>query len=301
MAASIDDLALAYRVMASPAPAEDDALSSGFPDPLTTIPSQSAESSRPKTIGLVRPWIDRAEPTVRAFFDAAVDFYRNQKGYSVVDIEIPYLPEGQRAQALTILSEIASGIDPADVSRLLPHSKLLITVSGSNATSQDYIAAQKLRQLLMSHLGHLFTRYPGLIIMTPTTPIPGWKIAGGEKDLTHGVSDGKASTRNMEYVWLANFVGCPAISCPVGYFRGSNMPVGIMGMSEWGSEEALIAFARDGEGILDLDIAASPTSNGSSTTAAEEDAVVVAKGLRTPHDASRWVDLIVEAKKKDLK
>ncbi|KAL1986446.1 hypothetical protein VTN96DRAFT_6366 [Rasamsonia emersonii] len=298
MAASIDDLALAYRVMASPAPAQDDALSSGFPDPLTTILSPSAESSRAKTIGLVRPWIDRAEPTVRAFFDAAVEFYRNQRGYTVVDIEIPYLSEGQRAHALTILSEIAAGIDPSDVRHLLPHSKLLIAVSGSKATSQDYIASQKLRQLLMSHLAHLFKRYPGLIIMTPTTPIPGWKIAGGEKDLTHGVSDGSASTRNMEYSWLANFTGCPAISCPAGYVRGTNMPVGIMGMSEWGSEEALIAFARDGEGILDLDIGASSTTGSSAAAAAAaEDAVVVGKGLRTPHE-SRWVDIIAEAKRK---
>ncbi|KAL1963625.1 hypothetical protein VTN77DRAFT_7946 [Rasamsonia byssochlamydoides] len=304
MAASIDDLALAYRVMASPAPAQDDALSSGFPDPLTTIPSPSAESRRAKTIGLVRPWIDRAEPVVRAFFDAAVEFYSNQKGYTVVDIEIPYLPEGQRAHALTILSEIATSIDPADVRRLLPHSKLLISVSGSKATSQDYVAAQKLRQLLMSHLAHLFTRHPGLIILTPTTPIPGWKIAGGEKDLTHGVSDGKASTRNMEYVWLANFTGCPAISCPVGYVRDTNMPVGIMGMSEWGSEEALIAFARDGEGILDLEIAASKSTATGSTApaaAAGEDSVVVGKGLRTPREASsssNWVDIIAEAGKK---
>jgi amidase len=289
MAASIDDLALAYRVMAAPPPADLDAVSSGFPDPLTTVPSESTQSTRTKTIGIVRGWVDRADPRVRDLFDAAVNFYRNQKGYDVVDIEIPYLLEGQHAHAITILGEIATAVRPADVSRLLPHTKVLIAISGSKSTGTDLIAAQKLRNLLMCHLSHLFRKYPGLIVLTPTTPIPGWKIEAGEKDLTHGVSDGKMSARNMEYVWLANFTGCPAINCPVGYAPGTNMPIGIMGMGEWGSEEALISFARDGEGILDLDITASSAS---------EDAVVVGKGLRTPSDMSCWVDVIAQAERK---
>ena len=56
----------------------------------------------------------------------------------------------------------------------------------------------------------------------------------------------------MEYVWLANFMGCPSISCPAGYAKDSDVPVGVMAMGDWGSEEDLIDFARDGEGILDL-------------------------------------------------
>jgi amidase len=291
MAGSIDDLAISYRVMAAPAPAEDDAVSSAFPNPLVTIPSASAESSRPKIIGLFRPWFDHAEPAVRAIFDAAVEFYCSQQGYTVIDIEIPYLPQAQRAHVLTFLAEAAANIDVADIPNLLPHGQLLLTVGNNKATAQDFVAAQKMRQLLMSHMGYLFTRHPGLIIMTPTTPIPGWKIIGGEKDLTNGVSDTTTSVRNMSYAWLANFIGCPAINCPAGYAPGTNIPVGIMGMSEWGSEEALISFARDGEGILDIDIdAGKPTG---------DDTVVVGKGARIPSGkGSQWVDVIVEAGKK---
>jgi Asp-tRNA(Asn)/Glu-tRNA(Gln) amidotransferase A subunit family amidase len=286
MAASIDDLALAYRVMAAPPPAEVDAVSSGFPHPLTTIPPVSTESTSTKTIGIAKAWVDRADPKVRAFFDAAVDFYRKQKGYEVVDIEIPYLIEGQHAHAVTILAEIATRVRPEDMGHLLPHTKLLLSVSGSKSTGTDLIAAQKLRNLLMRHLAHLFRKYPGLVILTPTVPIPGWKIQGGEKDLAHGVSDGKMSTRSMEYVWLANFTGCPAINSPVGYEPHTNVPIGIMGMGEWGSEEALFTFARDGESILDLDVTANDAP------------LVVGKGLRTPRDPSHWVDVIAEAEKK---
>jgi Asp-tRNA(Asn)/Glu-tRNA(Gln) amidotransferase A subunit family amidase len=78
----------------------------------------------------------------------------------------------------------------------------------------------------------------------------GWPIAH-EGDLKYGITDGNTSIRNMEYVWLANFAGCPAISCPIGYVdpvKGKGkVPVGLMAMGEWGSEDALIEWGRDAE------------------------------------------------------
>ncbi|OJJ45598.1 hypothetical protein ASPZODRAFT_152643 [Penicilliopsis zonata CBS 506.65] len=254
LAASIDDLALAYRVMAAPAPAAQDPISAQFPDPTTESALFSTKNgdATTKTIGIVRSWIDRAEPAVRAVFDATIDHYRSQPGYTVVDIDIPYLVQGQRAHALTIMAEIASGVTPAQIRRLTPPNQVLVSMGSMQVTAQDLIASQRLRALLMSHLAHLFRTHPGLVIVTPTTPIPGWKITGGNADLSHGLSDGASSIRNMEYVWLANFTGCPAISCPAGY-SDDGVPIGVMGMSEWGSEEDLFVFARDGEALLKKD------------------------------------------------
>ncbi|EAL90819.1 hypothetical protein KXX16_008563 [Aspergillus fumigatus] len=287
MAASIDDLALAYRLMAAPAPATEDPVSATFPDPMSSI-SSTAQRPRSKTIGIVPSWIDRAEPPVRAVFDAALDFYRKQ-GYTVVDIAIPYLPEGQRAHVLTIMSEISSGLTPAQIGALTAPNKVLVSMGMWQITAQDLIAAQRLRNLLMSHLAYLFRQHPGLLILTPTSPIPGWRIES-ETDLARGVSDGKASVRNMEYVWLANFSGCPAISCPAGYSggdKGGRVPVGVMAMGEWGSEEDLIAFARDGEAILDL-----PGNQPSKSDRPDG----VSTGLRIPAgDGCLWEDVIAKA------
>lgn len=253
MAVSVDDLALAYRLMAAPVPAELDGTSARFPDPRTEIGAKP----RPKTIGLVRSWIARAEPSVRERFDAAVQQYVERKGYKTVDIEIPFLTQGQRAHALTILAELASGLEGTDPGKWLPHTRLLVSVSGSHSTGLDYVAAQKLRGLLMSHLADLFRTYSrsddggsDLLIVTPTTPLPGWEISGGQCDLTHGISDARKTTRNMEFAWLANFVGCPAVNIPVGYDPKSSVPIGLMAMGEWGAEEALLGFAYDGEEIL---------------------------------------------------
>lgn len=289
MAASIDDLAFAYRIMATPPPATAHSVSSLFPDPIATLSSLS-EQPRPKnkTIGVFRDWIDRAEPAVRAVFDRALDYYRTQKSYEVVDITIPYLPEGQRAHVLTIMSEIASCIHTDQIRNLIAPNKVLISMGVYQIKARDLIAAQRLRNLLMMHLAHLFQKYPGLLIFTPTTPIPGWKISS-ETDLSYGLSDGKLSVRNMEYVFLANFTGCPAISCPAGYDSASHAPIGIMAMGEWGAEEDLIAFARDGEGLLDSDSDSAGASSSEGTSHGST-------GLQVPSSkGSMWVDVVAEA------
>jgi Asp-tRNA(Asn)/Glu-tRNA(Gln) amidotransferase A subunit family amidase len=60
--------------------------------------------------------------------------------------------------------------------------------------------------------------------------------------------------RSMEYVWLANFTGNPAISVPVGYVEPvqgkGEIPIGLMAMGEWGSEDELIAWGKESEGWL---------------------------------------------------
>ncbi|KKK26912.1 hypothetical protein ARAM_003749 [Aspergillus rambellii] len=236
IASNIDDLALAYRIMATPAPTAEDPQSALFPSPLSTLALHHPRKGQDKTIGIVRDWIDRAEPAVRSVFDRALAYYR------------------QRAHVLTIMAEIASGLSPRQIRALTAPNKVLVTMGMYQISSQDFLASQRLRSLLMSHLAYLFHAHPGLLVLSPTTPIPGWKIAGGDADLARGVSDGKSSVRNMEYVWLANFTGCPAITCPAGYAEdnGTRVPVGLMAMGEWGTEEDLIDFARDGEGILDL-------------------------------------------------
>ncbi|PYH95429.1 amidase signature enzyme [Aspergillus ellipticus CBS 707.79] len=288
LASNIDDLALAYRIMATPAPATADPLSATFPSPLHEL---ATHTPGPKTIGIVPDWIDRASPPVRTVFDRALAFYR-AKNYTIIDITIPYLPEGQRAHVLTIMNEIASGLSPSQISSLTAPNKVLVSMGMWQITGQDFLASQRLRNLLMAHLAHLFQKHPGLIILTPTTPIPGWHIDGGDADLARGLSDGKSSVRNMEYVWLANFTGCPAINCPAGYHAAQDgsegsVPIGLMAMGEWGSEEGLIDFARDGEGILDL-----PEVRESQLTGTEEQGI---SGLGVP---AGWEDVIVKAVEK---
>ena len=239
MASSMADLEYAYRIMAIPNPS--DPMSSMFPVPVPMSATQD------KIIGIYKPWFDLADPSVLNVCHAAISHYVSCD-YKVIDITIPYIPEGQLAQAVTILSEISSGV--TNVSGLTSANKILISV-GKQTPASDFLLAQKMRNLLMQHLAFLFEKHPGLLIVTPTTPNAGWHIAGGTADLKNGVSDANMSVKTMTYVWLANFSGCPAISIPVGRVDAKEgkgkIPVGLMAMGEWGAEDALIDWGRLGE------------------------------------------------------
>lgn len=234
------DLEYAYRIMAIPDP--HDTLSSAFSSPIScTIPQTE------KIIGIYKPYFDFAEPAVLDVCNAALSHFE-LSGYNIIDITLPYLPEGQTSHAMTILSEISSKIP--DLSGLTPANKILISV-GKQTPALDFLLAQRMRNLLMQHLAFLFKQHPGLLIVTPTTPNAGWHISGGVADLKHGVSDANMSVKTMTYVWLANFLGCPSITVPVGRVApkegNGKVPIGLMAMGEWGGEEELIEWGRVGE------------------------------------------------------
>lgn len=240
MASNMADLEYAYRIMATPDP--HDTLSSAF-----TYPVLRTIAENEKIIGIYKPYFDVAEPAVLDACHAALSHY-GASGYRIVDINLPYLPEGQTSHAMTILSEISSEI--SDLSGLTPANKILISV-GKHTPALDFLLAQRMRNLLMQHLAFIFKKYPGLLIVTPTTPNAGWHISGGAADLKHGVSDANMSLKNMTYVWLANFLGCPSITIPVGRVApkegDGKVPIGLMAMGEWGGEEELMEWGRVGE------------------------------------------------------
>jgi len=227
MASSIDDLALGYRIMAQPDTQSKS--SSLFPNSLALDPTIANQKQGKKYLGLDKTWIDRSDPVVLNMFHAAVDHFVKTHNYEVIDITIPFLPEGQKAHALTILSEARSGLTHADIKQLTWHNQLILNVAGSHASAQDFLGSQKLRNLHMSHLSWLWDEYPGILVLTPTTPTAGWKIAK-PTDITsgYGVSDGDMSLRSMEYVYFANWTGAPAISIPMGWTADDNVPVGLM-------------------------------------------------------------------------
>ncbi|KAF2401927.1 amidase signature enzyme [Trichodelitschia bisporula] len=242
IAADMSALEVAYRVMAAPDPA--------VPASASFAPPQRHQGDRPKVLGVCKAWFERADEPVRVKCQAAIDWLVAKRGYSVVEIEIPYLTEGQLAHALTIMNEAASA--QRELGYLSPATRILFALART-APAGDFLLAQKVRGILMAHLAWLFKEHPGLAIVTPTTPAVGWAIKR-ESDLKYGCSDGDMSIRSMEYVWLANFTGAPAITVPVGYgepVKGEGrVPIGLMAMGEWGSEEGLIELGYDAEGYL---------------------------------------------------
>lgn len=198
-------------------------------------------------------------------------------------IDIPFLHEGQIAHALTILTDAATLLPPShptetryrtEFQRLTPANRILLAL-GRTTTAMDFVLAQKLRRVLMQHLAWLWSESQfgsDMLIVTPVSACAGWPIGntdveGGE--LKRGLSDGDRTLRTMEFVWMANFCGVPGLTVPSGYVvpgegkggvagevvgKGQNVtrrvPVGLMAMGEWASEEALLRFGLDAEEVM---------------------------------------------------
>lgn len=211
-------------------------------------------------MGIPETWFSRSTPAIQRLCRSFLDRLVSTLGYTIVEIEIPYLVEGQIAHAMTVLTDAATVLPKSD--KLSTANKIMIGL-GNTTPATDFLLAQKLRQVLMQHLAYLWKEYPGMIIITPTTSCAGWPIRS-EAELEHGINDGDQTLKTMEYVWLANFTGIPSLSVPVGFVvpEGSpgageeasedtlgKVPVGLMGMGEWASEDGLLQWGLDTEQV----------------------------------------------------
>lgn len=107
MAADMESLATLFETIAEPHPASPFA----FPS-VPRLPSAAKmlelDPTRPKILGLCRAWFDDCAPEVRQLCQQMVDDMVSTQGYKVVDVEIPFLQEGQFAHALTVLTDAST-------------------------------------------------------------------------------------------------------------------------------------------------------------------------------------------------
>lgn len=248
LAIDMESLVAAYETIAEPHS------STQYP-PLNLQPSPPVT----KVLGIYEAWFSRAKPSVQKLVRGLVDSLVAQHGYTVIPIEIPFAAEGQMAHALTVLTDASTLL--VDTRTITPANKILLSL-GRTTPSTDYLLAQKLRNLIMQHLAYLWKKHPGMIIITPTTSCAGWPVKSGQSELSYGLNDGSRTLESMEYVWLANFCGLPALNVPAGYVvpdgsKGAGeiatkdtegmVPVGLMATGEWCSEDALLRFGFDAE------------------------------------------------------
>lgn len=249
MAASVADLTIAYRIMSQANP--DCPTQGRFA--LSMPPQPSAK----RYIGVYRDWFNKADPRVRELCDKALDDFANKRGYEIVDITIPYLTEARLIHGAIFIAEAAESArrrtpNPSDWLSLMSPAPKIILCAGSQTPAADFLKYNALRTVIMRHLAFLYQKYPGLLIVTPTSPLIGWPRSPG--DDAYGMSDTNTTLRNMSYVFLANLTGNPSLSAPVGYVdpeQGEGrVPVSLCATGDWGSEEQLLAWAGEAEEYL---------------------------------------------------
>ncbi len=106
-----------------------------------------------------------------------------------------------------------------------------------------YGKAQKAREALRKEFKDIYSEID--LILTPTCPIPAWKI--GEK------SDALSMYLADIFTVTANIVGIPAMSLPSGFseIEGKKLPLGIQFMASHGGEDLLFEIGKKFDEIKD--------------------------------------------------
>lgn len=98
-----------------------------------------------------------------------------------------------------------------------------------------YTKAQKVRRIIYDNIKNVFQQYDAILM--PTTPSTAFKI--GQK-----VNDPLQLYLEDIYTVLANMVGVPAISIPLGLSKENQLPYGLQILTDSFQEDKLLALAQ---------------------------------------------------------
>ncbi|KAF7866927.1 hypothetical protein EAF04_005768 [Stromatinia cepivora] len=138
---------------------------------------------------------------------------------------------------------------PADDSAIAIYQKHLLPLSNFLASApQTKQLLELVRKQLLKTTFSLKKYYPGIPIVTPTCSIPYQDKRSNQKRISNTV----LPTAISLFI-IANSYGNPAISVPVAYVdpvktaSGEKIPIGLMAMGEWVSEDQLLGWGREVE------------------------------------------------------
>lgn len=254
LAATLADTALAYGWLASapPPPAHHTtthAYGGEGPPPAHVHGWDSHESLEGVRVGIYRPWWDDSSAEVVTAADAALATLTS-KGATLVPITIPNLRTLSLAHGIAISAEFSWAHDREMTNRWpIEPSTAIQLVLGRALTGVEVHAANRLRSWGIAHVGGLFKEQRLDAIITPTTSLTAPILP--DDALPHGISDTALVVQLMKHIFLANLLGLPALSVPVGMGSASGLPIGVQLIGAWWEEATLLRIAS----ALDADAA----------------------------------------------
>lgn len=235
IASSVDDLALAYAVMAGP----DEA------DPLSRHQSPVSLQALHQTeltglkIGVFDLWFDDASEAVRQHCRAALE-QAQALGAQIVPIQLEALQESHLAHLITIVAEMSASQQQylQQGARHGTDVRLnLALAQGLSAT--DYVQAQRWRQRAVAIWNEQLEQVD--LIASPMTGLTAPKLH--PEALSDGESDLTILNEIMRFATIGNLTGLPALTLPVGVDDGG-LPVGLQLIAGAWKEALLLRVAR---------------------------------------------------------
>ena len=237
-------------------------------DSTTISPNTYPQKSTKKVIGVPRTLteMEGIDPMVKENFDEAIAKFK-KLGYETKDIVIPNISLGLAVYYILMPAEVSSNLARFDGVKYGLHvdganmiddyfetrgkgfglearRRILLGTYVLSAGYYDayYGKAQQAREILKKEFAQAFESVD--FILTPTSPIPAWKV--GEK------SDPLSAYLADVFTVTANIVGVPAISLPSGFTNpladGKSLPLGIQLMAPLGADESLCVVGKEFSG-----------------------------------------------------
>jgi Asp-tRNA(Asn)/Glu-tRNA(Gln) amidotransferase A subunit family amidase len=243
IAATAEDAALMYAILAGPDPKDPHTLN----QPPVSLDGFDNFNLSDLKIGIFTPWFEHACPETVAACRSMVGAFEDM-GASVTEIEIPDLEANRVSLIITIGTEMHATLSREYAAQRTEFGLDVRTNLAliSNFTAFDYIQAQRVRTRTINSFKRAFEQVD--LILTPTTgcpapPIPADALAMGESDLT-------TLTEIMRFTTAPNMTGLPAISFPAGY-TASGLPIGCQLIGRAWDEHLLLRLAHAAEQVVE--------------------------------------------------
>jgi Asp-tRNA(Asn)/Glu-tRNA(Gln) amidotransferase A subunit family amidase len=241
LAASVEDAALAYSIIAGPDEHEPNTLE----QPEVTLTDWQKPGLKGVRLGIYKEWFEHASPEVVKAGYAMLEQYK-KLGAQVIEIEIPELNEMRVAHAVTILAEMALCMrDHAEHEKEHALAVRLSLVLGRLFTAMDYINAQRMRTRALAIFANVFKQVD--VILTPGTALAAQPVPAGGYEV--GWSDLGVDTEMMRFVFPGNLTGLPGITFPVGY-DSRGLPIGMQAIGRHWEENLLLRVAYNAEQVV---------------------------------------------------
>jgi Asp-tRNA(Asn)/Glu-tRNA(Gln) amidotransferase A subunit family amidase len=198
---------------------------------------------------------DHFQHTDREIYEKSLQVvqYLVSEGATVVNFTIPYLREIHLSHGFKILTEFGIRWETQFYNQsyiLEPNTEITIKI-GRSITADEILAAEKIRNFAIQYVRTKL--FDGLKLDAIVSPMLGAKVPKMPSDIRgYGETNTALSYKLMRYAVLANFLGLPGISIPIGYEDDTGLPIGFQLLGDAWSEPTLIRLGCIVENYLNV-------------------------------------------------
>lgn len=246
LAPTMTDIALSYLLLSQPHP--DSFATNMIGDSYLPLPHLSEASTLQPgdssldgvRLGVFWDHFRHTDPEVYEKSLKAVGFLEKQ-GATIINITIPYLREIHLSHGLKIISEFGNTWESQfyNSSYQLEANTEITLMLGRTLTANEILSAEKVRHFAIQYVRN--NLFAGLKLDAIISPMLGDKVPKLPEGY-QGVGESNTALvyKIMRFVPMANFLGLPGLSIPIGYEDDTGLPIGFHFMGDAWSEPTLI-------------------------------------------------------------